>query len=85
VYAGAVLFAKGHAVHWALKNDLALRYFQWNTDARHGKAYSPTRFNGALGIVRRIFDIAAEHGYRVDKSAKFVDRRRLKPKELHLP
>jgi len=37
-----------------------------------------------LGIVRRIFDIAVEHGYRVDNPAKFVDRRRVKPKELHL-
>ena len=53
--------------------------------ARHGKDYSPTRFNGALGILRRIFDIAVEHGYRVDNPAKFVDRRRVKPKELHLP
>jgi len=53
--------------------------------ARHGKDYSPTRFNGALGIVRRIFDIAVEHGYRVDNPAKFVDRRSVKPKELHLP
>jgi integrase len=53
--------------------------------ARHGSGYSPTRFNGALGIVRRIFDIAVEHGYRVDNPAKFVDRRRVKPKELHLP
>src|SRR6266568_4075327 len=53
--------------------------------ARHGKDYSPTRFNGALGTVRRIFDIAVEHGYRVDNPAKFVDRRRVKPKELHLP
>jgi integrase len=35
--------------------------------------------------VRRIFDIAVEHGYRVDNPAKFVDRRRVKPKELHLP
>ncbi len=26
-----------------------------------------------------------EHGYRVDNPAKFVDRRRVKPKELHLP
>ena len=53
--------------------------------ARHGKGYSPTRFNGALGIVRRIFEIAVEHGYRVDNPAKFVDWRRVKPKELHLP
>ena len=52
---------------------------------RYGKDYSPTRFNGALGIVRRIFDIAVEHGYRVDNPAKFVGRRSVKPKELHLP
>ena len=31
--------------------------------ARHGKDYSATRYNGALGIVRRIFEIAIEHGY----------------------
>ena len=53
--------------------------------ARYGKEYSPTRYNGALGIVRRIFEIAIEQGYRVDNPAKFVDRRRVKPKELHLP
>ena len=34
--------------------------------------------------MRRIFDIAVEHGYRVDNPAKFVDRRRVKPKQLHL-
>jgi integrase len=53
--------------------------------ARYGKDYSATRYNGALGIVRRVFEIAIEHGYRVDNPAKFVDRRRVKPKELHLP
>ena len=53
--------------------------------ARYGKDYSPTRYNGALGIVRRIFEISIEHGYRVDNPAKFVNRRRVKPKELHLP
>jgi integrase len=53
--------------------------------ARYSKDYSATRFNGALGIVRRIFEIAIEQGYRVDNPAKFVDRRRVKPKELHLP
>jgi integrase len=53
--------------------------------ARYGKGYSATRFNGALGVVRRIFEIAIEHGYRVDNPAKLVDRRRVKPKELHLP
>ena len=35
--------------------------------------------------MRRIFEIAVEHGYRVDNPAQFVDRRRVKPKELHLP
>ncbi|MGH7939720.1 MAG: hypothetical protein ACREFR_01440 [Limisphaerales bacterium] len=32
--------------------------------ARHGKDYSPTRFNGALGIVRRIFALSVEYGSR---------------------
>lgn len=53
--------------------------------ARYGKNYSATRFNGALGVVRRIFEIAIKHGYRVDNSAKFVRRHKVKPKELHLP
>jgi integrase len=53
--------------------------------ARHGRNYSATRFNGALGVVRRIFEIAVERGYRVDNPATFVDRRNVKPKELHLP
>jgi len=35
--------------------------------------------------VRRIFEIAVEHGYRVDNPPQLVDRRRDKPKELHLP
>lgn len=41
--------------------------------ARCGRDYSATRFNGAFGIVRRVFDIAVEQGYRVDNPAKFVD------------
>ena len=53
--------------------------------ARYGKHYSATRFNGALGVLRRIFEMAIEQGYRVDNPAQFVDRRRVKPKELHLP
>lgn len=53
--------------------------------ARYGKSYSTARFNGALDVVRRIFEIAVEQGYRVDNPAKFVDRCNVKPKELHLP
>ena len=56
---------------------------EWAT--RYGKDYSATRFNGALGVARRIFEIAVEHGYRVDNPAKFVERRTVKAKELHLP
>jgi hypothetical protein len=33
--------------------------------ARYSQDYSATRFNGALGVVRRIFDLAVENGYRV--------------------
>lgn len=53
--------------------------------ACHGKDYSATRFNGALGVVRRIFEIAIKQRYRVDNPAKAVDRHAVKPKELHLP
>ena len=52
--------------------------------ARHGRDYSATRFNGALGVVRRIFEFAIKQGYRVDNPAKFVKRHKVKPKELHL-
>ena len=53
--------------------------------ARHNKHYSAPRFNGALGVVRRIFAIAVEQGYRVDNPAMSIPRRSVKPKELHLP
>ncbi len=56
---------------------------EWAT--RYNQDYSATRFNGALGVVRRIFDLAVEHGYRVDNPAKHIDRKSVKPKELHLP
>jgi hypothetical protein len=32
--------------------------------ARYGRDYSPTRFNGALQIVRRLFALAIEEGWR---------------------
>jgi hypothetical protein len=53
--------------------------------ARYTKNYSPTRFNGALNIVRRIFEIAVEEGYRNDNPAKAIVRQGVKPKQLHLP
>jgi integrase len=53
--------------------------------ARYGRDYSATRFNAALGVVRRFFEMAIEQGYRVDNPAQFVHRRNVKPKELHLP
>lgn len=52
---------------------------------RYGEDYSSTRFNGASGIVRSIFDISVERGYRMDNPAKTIDRRKVKSKELHLP
>jgi len=45
--------------------------------ARHSQDYSATRLNGALGVVRRIFDFAVENGYRVDSPAKHIDRKSL--------
>lgn len=53
--------------------------------ARFNKQYSAPRFNGALGIVRRIFGITVEQGYRVDNPAMSISRRSVKPKQLNLP
>ena len=53
--------------------------------SRYNERYSATRFNGALNIVRRIFEIAIEEGYRNDNPAKIVSRVPVPSKQLHLP
>jgi integrase len=53
--------------------------------ARYGRDYSPSRFNGALQIVRRLFALAIEEGYRNDNPALAIKRFAVKPKQLHLP
>jgi integrase len=53
--------------------------------ARYSEHYSATRFNGALNIVRRIFDTAVEEGYRPDNPARLIKRLGVKPKQLNLP
>ena len=53
--------------------------------ARYATDYSPSRFNGALQIVRRLFAIAIEEGHRSDNPALTVKRVGVKPKQLHLP
>jgi integrase len=52
-----------------------------------GERYSSTRVNGALSILRRVFDIAIETGVRYDNPAKSkeVKRARVRRKELRLP
>jgi len=53
--------------------------------ARYSQNYSATRFNGALNVVRRIFDMAVEEGYRPDNPARLVKRHAVKAKQLSLP
>jgi integrase len=53
--------------------------------ARYGRDYSPSRFNGALQIVRRLFALAIEEGHRNDNPALAIKRFAVKPKELNLP
>jgi integrase len=53
--------------------------------ARYSQIYSATRFNGALNVIRRIFDMAVEEGYRPDNPAKVVKRHAVKAKQMNLP
>ena len=53
--------------------------------ARYGGKYSPSRFNGSLQIVRHLFALAIEEGYRNDNPALAIKRFAVKPKQLHLP
>ena len=53
--------------------------------ARYASEYSPSRFNGALQIIRRLFALAIEGGYRSDNPALTVKRVAVKPKQLNLP
>ena len=53
--------------------------------ARYGRDYSPSRFNGALQIVRRLFALAIEEGHRNDNPALCIKRFAVKLKELKLP
>jgi integrase len=53
--------------------------------ARYGREYSPSRFNGALQIVRRLFAVAIEEGHRNDNPALAIKRFAVKPKQLNLP
>jgi integrase len=55
--------------------------------AEFGKRYSATVVNGALSILRRVFDIAMEMGARYDNPARSREMRRarVRRKELRLP
>jgi integrase len=53
--------------------------------ARYSRDYSPLRFNGALQIVRRLFALAIEEGYRNDNPAMIIKRFAVKAKQLNLP
>lgn len=46
---------------------------------------SPSGFNNVIGLLRRMFDLAVEHGPRCGNLAADLKRVRIKAKELTLP
>jgi integrase len=57
--------------------------FNWRSS--FGAAYSATRINGAVSVLRRTFDIAVEAGVRHDNPAQAVRRARVRQRKLTLP
>ncbi len=51
----------------------------------YAKAIGPTRFNGTLATLRRVFKIAVQNGVIYSNPALEVDRRAVKQKKLELP
>jgi integrase len=47
--------------------------------------YSETRINGAISVLKRIFEIAVERGVLYENPAKTLPRARVRQKELQLP
>lgn len=46
---------------------------------------SPSGFNNVVGLLRRMFDLAVEHGPRCGNLAADLKRAQIKAKELTLP
>ena len=53
--------------------------------ARLAKLFSPTRYNGALSHIRRIFELAIENGVLYANPAVGLKRKPVRSKELELP
>jgi integrase len=53
--------------------------------SRFSKAYSGTRTNGAISMLRRIIEIGVENGLRYDNPAKTLTRARVRQTHLALP
>jgi len=47
--------------------------------------YSSSVYNNIVGTLRMILDVAIEKGARANNPARFVSKRRITPRELHLP
>ncbi len=47
--------------------------------------YSPSVYNNTVGTLRMILDIAIEKGARAQNPARFISKRRITQRELHLP
>ena len=56
---------------------------EWAT--QYAKAFSPTRYNGALSHLRRIFEVAIENGVLHTNPALGLKRKPVRSKQLELP
>jgi integrase len=52
---------------------------------KHAAAFSATKYNHTLGILRKVIEIGIEQGARHDNPARVVERLSERPKQLHLP
>lgn len=52
---------------------------------RFAKAYSATVYNNTVGTLRMVLEVAVEKGARSNNPARFVSKRRIEQKQLHLP
>jgi len=53
--------------------------------ANFSAAYSASVYNNTVGTLRMILDVAIEKGARANNPSKFIKKRKIKLRELHLP
>lgn len=56
-----------------------------NWARRFAEGYSPSVYNNTVGTLRMILDIAVEKGARANNPARFISKRQITQRELHLP